>query len=55
MGKPIKDMFLEIAEAWEDEWKDQVGLYNFLDEYVEINDEHRTYVIRKRKKRPEFD
>jgi hypothetical protein len=51
LGKPIKDMFLKIAETWENEWKDQVGLYNFLNEYVEINDEHHTYVIKMRKRR----
>jgi hypothetical protein len=54
MGKPIKDMFLEIAEEWEKRWKDEVGLYDFLVDYVEINDDQRTYVVKKKKKRPEF-
>ena len=52
MGKPIKDMFLDIVERWEEEWKDTVGLYEFLDEYIEIDDGLRTYIIKKRKKSP---
>ena len=50
MAKPIKDMFLKIAETWENEWADKVGLYNFLDNFVEINDDHHTYVVKIRKK-----
>lgn len=49
MGKPIKDMFLSIAEQWDKYWKDKVGLYDFIHEYVEINDDRRTYVIKKKK------
>lgn len=54
MGKPIKDMFLDIVEEWENLWKDELKFYDFLDEYVEINDDHHTYVVKSRKKRPEF-
>jgi hypothetical protein len=54
MVKPIKDMFLEIVEEWEKGWKNVIDLYDFLTEYVEINDDLRTYVIKKRKKRPEY-
>ena len=54
MRKPVKDMFLELAEEWEKGWKEEVGLYDFLNEYVEIDDELRTYVIKERKKRPEY-
>jgi hypothetical protein len=50
LGKPIKDMFLSIAEQWEKEWKDKVGLYDFLNEYVEIDDGLRTYIIKKKKR-----
>lgn len=49
LAKPVKDMFLEIAEEWDKYWKDKVGLYDFLVEYVEINDEQRTYIIKKKK------
>ncbi len=54
MGKPVKDMFLELAEEWEKRWKEEVGLYDFLNEYVEIDDDQRTYVIKGRRKRPEY-
>ncbi|MFQ6105887.1 MAG: hypothetical protein ACE5NL_02325 [Candidatus Hydrothermarchaeaceae archaeon] len=54
MGKPIKDMFLSIAEEWEKHWKEEVGLYDFLDNYIEINDDQRTYIIRKRKKKTDI-
>ncbi len=54
MAKPIKDMFLNIVEEWEKHWKKEVGLYDFLTEYVEINDDLHTYVIKKRKRRPEY-
>lgn len=54
MGKPVKEMFLEIVEEWEDRWKDEIAFHDFLDEYVEINDDKRTYIIKKRQKRPEF-
>jgi hypothetical protein len=49
MAGPVKDMFLKIAEEWEKYWKDKVGLYDFLVDYVEINDDQRTYVIKKKK------
>ncbi|WP_456474932.1 hypothetical protein [Candidatus Pyrohabitans sp.] len=51
--KPIKDMFLDIAEQWEKYWRDKVDFYDFLNEYVEIDDDLRTYVIRVRKSKPE--
>jgi|Deesub1362B_J571_1020462.scaffolds.fasta_scaffold11856_1 hypothetical protein len=51
--KPIKDMFLDIAEEWEKYWRDEIGFYDFLNEYVEIDDDLRTYVIKRRKKKPE--
>jgi hypothetical protein len=54
MGKPVKDMFLEIAEEWEKRWKEEIAFYDFLEEYIEINDDKRTYVVKKRKKRSEF-
>ena len=49
MAGPVKDMFLRIAEEWEKYWKDKIGLYDFLVDYVEINDDQRTYVIKKKK------
>jgi hypothetical protein len=51
--KPIKDMFLDIAEEWEKYWRDEIGFYDFLNEYVEIDDDLRTYIIKRRKKKPE--
>lgn len=54
LGKPIKDMFLSIAEEWDKHWKEEVGLYDFLDNYIEINDDQRTYIIRKRKKKTDI-
>ncbi len=51
--KPIKDMFLDIAEEWERYWRDEIPLYDFINEYVEIDDDLRTYVIKLRKRRPE--
>ncbi len=54
MVKPVKDMFLDIVEEWESFWKDEMQFYDFLDEYVEINDDQRTYIIKTRKKRPEY-
>lgn len=54
MRRPIKDMFLSIAEEWEKRWKKEIGFYDFLSEYVEIDDGQRTYIIKKKKKRPEY-
>jgi hypothetical protein len=54
MGKPIKDMFLRIVEEWERKWRDEIGFYDFLTDYVEINDDQRTFVIKKKRRRPEF-
>lgn len=54
MRKPIKDMFLDIVEEWEGHWKEEVGFYDFLNEFIEIDDGLRTYVVKKIKKRPEF-
>ncbi|MBU2559630.1 hypothetical protein KKA03_01910 [archaeon] len=54
MGRIVKDMFLDIVEEWETLWKDEMDFYDFLDEYVEINDDQRTYVVKMRKKGPEF-
>ena len=54
MGQIVKDMFLDIVEEWESLWKEEVEFYDFLDEYVEINDDQHTYVIKSRKKRPEY-
>ncbi len=51
--KPIKDVFLDIAEEWEKYWRDEIGFYDFLNEYVEIDDDLRTYVIKMRKKKPD--
>lgn len=51
MVKPVKDVFKDIAEEWEKYWQGTVGLYEFLDKYVEINDDLRTYVIKRRKKK----
>ncbi|WP_457554936.1 hypothetical protein [Candidatus Pyrohabitans sp.] len=51
--KPIKDMFLDIAEEWEKHWRESISFYDFLNEYVEIDDDLRTYVIKKRKRKPE--
>jgi len=51
--KPIKDMFLDIVEEWEKYWRDEISFYDFLNEYVEIDDDLHTYVIKIRKKKPE--
>ncbi len=47
-------MFLEVAEEWEKRWKAEVWLYDFLTEYIEINDDRHTFVVKERKKRPEY-
>ena len=52
-GNILRLLFLSIAEQWETYWKDKVGFYDFLSDYVEIDDRTRTYVVRKRKKKPE--
>ncbi|MFQ6136440.1 MAG: hypothetical protein ACE5PM_04595 [Candidatus Hydrothermarchaeales archaeon] len=49
MGKSIKS----IVEQWKRYWKDNVGLYESLDEHVEINDDLKTYIIKKKKGRGE--
>ena len=54
MGKPLKEMFLDILQEWETKWKDEISFYDFLNEYVEIDDGTRTYVIKKRRSGPEF-
>lgn len=50
MGKPLKEMFLNILEDWEKRWKREISFRDFLVDYVEINDDQRTYVMRRRKK-----
>ncbi|MEE8359085.1 MAG: hypothetical protein V3R82_06715 [Candidatus Hydrothermarchaeales archaeon] len=54
MRKHIKDMFLDIVEEWDKHWKDEVGFYDFLDNYIEINDDIHEYVIKKRKKKEDI-
>ncbi len=51
MREHLKDMFLDIVEEWDKHWKDEVGFYDFLDNYIEINDDIHEYVIKKRKKK----
>jgi hypothetical protein len=53
MARPIKDMFLEILEDWDRYWKDEIGFHDFLNDYIEIDDGTRTYIIKKRKRHPE--
>ncbi|MFQ6137436.1 MAG: hypothetical protein ACE5PM_09700 [Candidatus Hydrothermarchaeales archaeon] len=47
-------MFLSIVEEWDKYWKDEVDLYDFLDQYIEIDDGLREYVIKKRKKKADL-
>lgn len=55
MTRPIKDMFLDIVEEWNSYWKDSIEFSDFLNDYVEINDDHHTYVIKKRKHKVELE
>jgi hypothetical protein len=47
--QPIKDMFRDIVEEWEDYWRDTIEFTDFLNDYIEINDNQRTYIVKKRK------
>jgi len=38
------------VEDWARHWKEEIPFRDFLTEYVEINDDKRTYIIRRRKK-----
>jgi len=50
MGRPLKEMFLNILEDWERRWKREINFRDFLEDYVEINDDQKTYVVKRRKK-----
>ncbi|GBE54777.1 hypothetical protein BMS3Bbin15_00938 [archaeon BMS3Bbin15] len=50
MGKPIKEVFLNILEDWESSWKKEIPFRDFLTDYIEINDDKKTYIIKRRKK-----
>ena len=39
--KNIKGVFLEIYEDWESYWKDEIEFYDFLTDFVEINDDKK--------------
>jgi hypothetical protein len=45
--KPIKEVFRDILEEWDKYWRDSIEFYDFLDDYVEINDDLHEYVIKK--------
>ena len=51
MVKPVKDTFLDVVELWEKYWNGTSGLYGNPEKYMEINDDFRTHVIKKRKKK----
>jgi len=53
MRRKIKDLFLDIAEEWDTYWKENVSFYDFINEYVEINDDLRSYVVKRKKQRVE--
>lgn len=55
MTRPIKEMFRDILEEWDDHWKDDIAFYDFLNEYVEIDDDLREYVVKRKKKRIEVE
>lgn len=55
MTQPIKEVFLNILEDWENYWRDSIDFVDFLNDYVEINDDQRTYVIKKTKQRVEVE
>jgi hypothetical protein len=50
MTKPIKEMFRDIVEEWDSYWKDSIEFYDFLENYVEINNDQMTFVIKKKPK-----
>ncbi len=47
--QPIKDMFRDILEEWEGCWRDTIEFTDFLNDYIEINDDQHTYIVKKRK------
>ncbi len=47
--RPIKDMFRDIVEEWESYWRDTIEFTDFLNDYIEINDDQHTYIVKKRK------
>ncbi len=53
MPKPLKEVFLNILDEWEKHWKRDIEFFDFLNSYVEINDDLRTYVVKKKKKKVE--
>jgi hypothetical protein len=55
MTKPIKEMFRNILDEWDSYWRDSIEFVDFLNDYVEINDDQRTYVVKKRKHEVEVE
>jgi hypothetical protein len=48
-------MFINILDEWETTWRDSIEFVDFLNDYVEINDDHKTYVIKKKKTEIEME
>ncbi len=55
MTRPIKEMFRDIVEEWDEHWKDSIAFYDFLNDYVEIDDDLREYVVKRKKRRIEVE
>lgn len=49
MKGQIKSSFRDIIEEWDRYWRDSVEFYEFLDKYVEVSDDRRTYVIKRKR------
>jgi hypothetical protein len=48
-------MFVNILDEWESYWRDSIEFVDFLNNYVEINDDHHTYVVKKKKHKVEVE
>ncbi len=55
MTRPIKDMFMDIVEEWDSYWRDTIEFVDFVNDYIEINDDQRTYIVKKRKSEVEAE
>jgi hypothetical protein len=48
-------MFMDIVEEWDRYWRDTIEFVDFINDYIEINDDQRTYIVKKRKSEVEAE
>jgi hypothetical protein len=44
---------MDIVEEWDRYWRDTIEFTDFINNYIEINDDQRTYIVKKPKSKVE--